>query len=265
MRKKFCHDTTNGSALKKKLKFLLQYTETRNDRDYMKKFLLIVCFCIASFAPLIALDIYESRNIVAGIKKVREPVIVGTYLVFTQEETLRHAGIAFEFEDYKTVHRFERIPLTQQGEGGGILFYILKLPEGMRHINYRLELDGLWTDDPQNPQSFYDYTLGLSVSSVAIPYSQTQKTTVLQNGAVQFYYHGAAGQSVRLAGSFNNWDPFMYEMQELMPGEYFLNLALPHGKWLYAFFIGTEQTHDSTNHDVVFSSDGKKASVIAVP
>ncbi|MEL5720149.1 MAG: glycogen-binding domain-containing protein [Treponemataceae bacterium] len=81
---------------------------------------------------------------------------------------------------------------------------------------------------------------------------------------MQFYFQGETNEYVYLAGTFNNWDPFMYEMQELRPGEYFLTIPLLPGKWEYAFFVGTTQFKDPTNPKTAFSKDGKWASVIEV-
>lgn len=233
----------------------------------MKRFFTILVLTVGAFFSLHAMDKIDSyvyKKLIANIKEVSKPRIEGNYLIFTQNRNLRHAGIVFEFEKYKQVHNFIRLPKEREEKTRGILFYILKLPEGLSEINYRLVLDGLWTADPQNDEGFYDYTLGLSVSQVKIPFIQTYRTEVLQNGEVQFYFKGTPGECVRLAGDFNGWDPFMYELEEVRPGEYFLVLPLPSGSWVYAFFIGGQQHHDPTNHNTVFSKNGKLASKIQV-
>lgn len=230
----------------------------------MKKFFISFVMLLSCLCTVLAIDEYQYKKLLAGINKAGEPQIRGKYVIFTEAESFRHAGISFEFENYKYVHSFMRIPRDNEGAGSGLLFYVLEIPEALSEIHYRLELDGLCCDDPNNPNKFYDYTLGLSVSTVKVPYYKSLKTKVLENGTVQFYYLGEPDQTVYVAGTFNNWDPFMYEMNEFRSGEYFLNLALPRGTWLYAFFVASEQVPDSRNHAVVFSKDGKRASVIEV-
>lgn len=230
----------------------------------MKKFLVILFLNFGCLASMVAVDDFERNRLLIQIKSVGEPKIIGKYLVFTQKPQFRHAGIAFEFEDYKILHTFSRIPYDNERSTRGMLFYILQIPENLENVNYRLELDGLWTSDPENANSFFDYTVGFSISSVNVIKTQSEKTKILEDGYVQFYYNGKPNDNVRVAGSFNSWDPFMYEMQEVRPGEYFFTLPLPKGKWFYAFFIGSNQIHDKTNHNVVFGKDGKQASVIEV-
>ncbi|MDR1747759.1 MAG: glycogen-binding domain-containing protein, partial [Spirochaetaceae bacterium] len=69
----------------------------------------------------------------------------------------------------------------------------------------------------------------------------------------------------RLAGSFNNWDSFMYEMTETSAGIYQIDIPLPPGTYFYAFFSGTAQIADIKNPDRRYTADGRIASVITVP
>ena len=69
---------------------------------------------------------------------------------------------------------------------------------------------------------------------------------------------------IRLAGDFNNWDPFMYELQETSRGIYELTLPLPPGTWHYAFFRGTTQIRDESASLKAYTRDGRTASVIVV-
>lgn len=231
----------------------------------MKKILMSIAV-LACFAMATA-DIdpasYEYRDIVSKITKVSPPVVTGRRIVFTQSERFSHAGIVFDFENYAVVHRFMRVPGDREGSNDHVLFYILDVPENVSRITYRVELDGLWTIDPTNPENHYDHMLGFSVSTLSVPYHSQPKTTVT-NGTVHFYFASESGQTVTVAGTFNNWDPFMYPMVERSAGEYYLDLPLPEGTWIYAFFSGAAQYYDKTNGSVVFSADGKKASKLTV-
>lgn len=231
----------------------------------MKKCVFFCVLCTIFAVNTFAIDEYLYKKMVAEIVKVKSPEVRGNFVIFTQDQSFRHAGIAFEFEDYKTVHNFTRVPTNRETPSENVLFYILEIPPDTTEINYRVVIDGLWTKDPQNAECFFDYTLGVTVSKVKTPLTRLYRTKILENGYVQFYFQAATNKTVRLAGSFNNWDPFMYEMQELRSGEYYLTLPLPKGEWTYAFFVGSTQYKDPTNPKTVFSKDGKTASVIDVP
>ena len=97
-----------------------------------------------------------------------------------------------------------------------------------------------------------------------IPYQKEYKTAVENNGRTRFVYQGESGKKIYLAGTFNNWDPFMYDLIEVSPGRYELNLNLPSGTWLYAYFSGGSQLPDNTNKNYVYTADGRVASVITV-
>ncbi|EMB35285.1 hypothetical protein HMPREF9721_02046 [Treponema denticola ATCC 35404] len=43
-----------------------------------------------------------------------------------------------------------------------------------------------------------------------------------------------------------------------------MNLNLPSGTWLYAYFSGGSQLPDNTNKNYVYTADGRVASVITV-
>lgn len=213
-------------------------------------------------------------NLVAGISQVREPVVLGKYIVFTASGKARYTGIAFEYEKYKKTYSFQRIihkdekGLPQKDENGKpvdtVLFYITEIPAEMSEIRYRMVIDGLWTTDPLNPLVVYDYTNGMNISSIPVENYTIFQTKKTDQGPVRFAYEGKTGSTIRLAGTFNNWDSFMYEMEELTPGKYELTLPLPAGTWLYAYFEGTTQLRDSNNPERIYTKDGRVASVIIV-
>ncbi len=209
------------------------------------------------------------NNLMAGISRSREPVVSGRYIVFTASGTSRHAGIAFEYENYRNIHSFQRLVRKnekneKQKTADTVLFYISEIPPGLNEIRYRMVIDGLWTTDPMNQDSVYDYGNGMNISIVPVEYYEVFQTQNVNRGQVRFTYTGESGKTIRLAGTFNNWDPFMYEMAETSPGKYELILPLPAGKWYYAYFEGSTQLTDNTNREQVYTKDGRVASVVTV-
>ena len=52
------------------------------------------------------IDAYDYETLVHKITRVTQPHVDGDYLVFTARNKSRSVGIAFDFENYKTVHQF---------------------------------------------------------------------------------------------------------------------------------------------------------------
>ncbi|ULQ59342.1 isoamylase [Brucepastera parasyntrophica] len=214
------------------------------------------------------------QELVASISRVQEPLISDKHVIFTARGDARYVGIAFEHEDYRFIHSFQRIirrdlygkpQVDDQGRPlETVLFYIAEIPPEMKELTYRMVVDGLWTTDPQNPHTKYDYINGMNVSILPVEYYEIFQTSQRDSNLVKFTYEGNPGAVIRLAGTFNNWDPFMYELTEISPGRYEISLPLPKGTWYYAYFEGTTQRPDSTNSNHVYTKDGRVASVLVV-
>ena len=238
----------------------------------MKRFLLS-CLCVFFIFPLAALErgMFADNQaaldaIMAKIKTAEKPRVVGDYIVFTADGSARYTGIAFEHEQYKTIHSFKRLV-----KGGidddtktQVLFYIFKIPEHLFSIDYRLVVDGLWTADPVNPDMRFDDSSGLPVSQILLSSKTENKSEALDGNIVRFVYEGDSGQTIRVGGSFTNWDSFIYELQEIKPGLYRLELPLPKGKYYYSYYRGMSAFTDKTNPEKVYTADGRAASVITV-
>ncbi len=235
---------------------------------------LIVALVLSCHAFGADIESVAYNNLVASISRVQEPVVSGKYIIFTASGNARHTGIAFEHENYKKTWSFQRIVRRdelgkpQKAENGKlreqILFFIAEVPPGMREIRYRMVIDGLWTTDPLNAGTAYDYASGMTVSTIPVDYYEIFQTQNVNRGEVRFTYSGKPQSTIRLAGSFNNWDPFMYEMTEFREGQYELVLPLPAGTWYYAYYEGTTQLPDNTNAERVYTRDGRIASVVVI-
>ncbi len=212
-----------------------------------------------------AIDALKYNRLVNTISRVTAPIVKDGCVIFTAKGN-RHAGIAFEYENYRHIHSFKKLMKTEfQGqEVEPVLFYIMEIPQDLSELRYRIVIDGLWSTDPGNPDSFFDYANSMSVSVVKVPMKKEIKTCLQGKNSVKFTYFGEANKKVKIAGTFNNWDPFMYVLNELSPGHYEINLNLPKGTWFYAYFVGSSQLPDNTNRNFVYTSDGRLASVITI-
>ena len=211
-------------------------------------------------------DLYEYNNIIAAINTAGEPVQKGNYIVFTAENGPRFVGIVFNFEDFKVMHNFQR-HISRDIDGNKtneVLFYVLERPEDVSHIEYRLVIDGLWTNDPMNNLKRYDEKTGITLSCFDIIEKSAAVTEKVKNNGVKFIYKGESGLQVRLGGNFTAWDSWIYELEETSPGFYELTLPLPRGKYYYNYFIGMTSEVDKTNPNRSYTNDGRVASVITI-
>lgn len=233
----------------------------------MKK-IVIVMLVFLTAVPFFALsdDSYDVQNLIAGIQRAGPPVVKDGYVIFTAEKMHRHVGVAFNFENYKTVHSFERLVFYNSDYEvvDSILFYVAKVPENTNTLAYRLVIDGLWTIDPLNTNSFFDYSTNLKFSYVTIEEKTIQATKKTNTGSVRFVYEGESGQKIRLAGSFTSWDPYVYELQETSRGFYELELYLSPGTYYYTYYKGLTAFVDERNPDRAYTKEGKVASVLSV-
>lgn len=228
-----------------------------------------IFFLLCALVPIAAersnIDEYTYGDLVETIARTDAPLITGKFIIFTASGEARHVGIAFEHENFQTIHSFQRLFRSETTDAKkSILFYIMRIPEEMRELRYRLVTNGLWSTDPLNPMQVFDYSAGMSLSILKIPYQKEYKTAVENSGSTRFVYQGETGKKIYLAGTFNNWDPFMYLLEEVMPGRYELFLPLPKGIWYYAYFKDGKQIPDTTNTTHVYTTDGRTASVIQV-
>lgn len=215
-----------------------------------------------------ALDVESIRftDRLLAISAPSAPDVFDGAVIFTTSAKQRRVGIAFAHEGFGKVHWFKKLNSPNAASrNDGIMLYVYEYPGNLRELEYRLIVDGLWTPDPWNPPARMDGRTGLSYSVVSLP-SSPERSLMAESdeGTVHFYYETAPGESVAVAGTFNSWDPFMYELREEAPGKYSINLPLPPGTHRYAFFHRGERVLDPRNPKKVYTRDGKTASEVTV-
>ena len=229
-------------------------------------FFLNPLFAQSKKAPVLTDEELDYAQLVSDITEVRSPYLKGDYVIFTANSSARFVGIAFDFENFSTIHQFKKRSLRdiEYNVSDSLYFYILELPKNIQNVGYRLVIDGLWTFDPTNENKSYVQSVGAVLSQVNVSRSIPLVTEKLENGVVRFVYRGKTGQKVRLGGNFTNWDSWIYEMQEVSPGLYEFELPLPPGVYDYAYYTGISSMTDSTNPNKIYTLDGKEASRITV-
>jgi hypothetical protein len=199
----------------------------------------------------------------AGLVKPEAPRVVDGFLVLSVAGPYRFVGAAFDHEGFASIHPFER-----NRQGVYVLAYPVPLKRGEALV-YRLVIDGVWTIDPSNPRRVRDPAGGHELSVAEVPYLSDlhlglYKILGSDGRTAHFLYRGEPGLVVTLAGDFNGWDPFLYEMAETSPGRYELELALGEGLRFYAFICRGEYIADPLNPDKAVRSGGIVVSMLAV-
>ncbi|MDR2542965.1 MAG: glycogen-binding domain-containing protein [Treponema sp.] len=249
----------------------------------IRKFVLFIVIVSFSFTAANSED-WESNeliNLLLSLQRPSEPAIHENFVIFTADSGLRRVGIAFAHEFFGKTYWFRPLhipqdyfnPILLPGEktpseykDSGIQFHVYRIPDHMRELEYRLIINGLWTTDPANPLSRRDPASGLTMSLLHIPPRTIRPNPLngLPEGLV-FQFWGPSGETVTVAGSFNGWDPFMYELREGPAGVYSVTIPLPPGTYQYVFFNRGRRFTDPYNPDRIYTRDGNAANVIVVP
>ena len=224
---------------------------------------------------------YETVNLLLSLPGPTEPIIYGDFIIFTASSSVRRIGVAFAHENFADIYWYTRLLIPQSGlnpiilpgekepspyKESGMQFHVYRVPDNIRNVEYRLIINGLWTVDPANPETRRDHVSGLTLSVLRMPQRQIKHSPL--NGlpeGLSFLFKGPPGETVSVAGTFNNWDPFMYELREGPAGVYSLTVPLPPGTYQYVFFHRGERFWDPDNPNRVYSRDGSIASEIVIP
>ena len=223
---------------------------------------------------------YQFIDHLRAITAPGKPEIYADVVLFTVSSGFQRVGISFAHEGYARVYWFRQlmIPRDQSeyisngkvlkniepNSDSGVLFHIQAIPENLKNMDYRLIIGGLWTADPLNPLAVSGPS-GITESRVQLPRGAgTAAAAETRPGTYRFSYRAPPGEIVTVGGSFNNWDPFMYELRETGPGFYTLSLPLPPGSFQYAFFHRGELVPDPANFRRAYSRDGRYVSEAAI-
>jgi hypothetical protein len=252
----------------------------------MKTIYAIALFAIISVFPLASAEPWEYYELIdrlLSLEKPGEPVIFDNSVIFSAPSNLRSVGVAFSHENFTIIHWFRQLLITQDRLNApippgkkvpdkyidsGIQFHVFQIPENLNEVEYRMVINGLWTVDPANSLTRRDPVSGLTMSVLTLPKRPVSPNPLkgLPSGkGLHFTYEADSGEVVTIAGNFNGWDPFMYELKEGPAGVYSIDLPLPPGTYQYVFIHRGERHVDPTNPKRIYARDGRAASVIVVP
>jgi len=241
--------------------------------------ILLVVIAVSSQAA--DWETYELVDRLLTLQGPGAPVIFEDSVIFTAPSNLRRVGVAFAHENFSTVYWYRQLLIPQDRlnapippgkkvpdpyTDSGIQFFVYQVPDNTAEIEYRLVINGLWTIDAENSRTRRDPATGLTWSVLSIPVKASSPNPL--NGlprGLDFTFNGPPGETVTVAGNFNGWDPFMYELKEWPAGVYRINIPLPPGTYQYVFFHRGQRYVDPHNPRRIYSRDGSAASEIVIP
>jgi hypothetical protein len=232
----------------------------------------LLTLCIGTIMG-VDLESYQFIDRLLSLNGPGAPVIYENAVIFTAPSSHRRVGISFAHEGFSKVYWLRKLVIPKDPselalvkntnadpyQDSGLLFHVQDIPDGIREMDYRLIIDGLWTADPLNPKGVMG-SGGLLQSRVSLPPRSRPVTTYDSASGLRISYNASPGEFITIAGSFNGWDPFMYEMRETSPGSYTFTLALPPGTYHYVFFYRGQRLLDPHNPNIAYTKDGKIAS-----
>ena len=186
-------------------------------------------------------------------------LIVADGLLFTYKN--RKAGkvsIAGNFSAWK-------LKKMERGKDG-VWFFFLSDSDFTGRIEYKFNVDGLWTDDPYNI-SREDDRCGSYLSTAeleAAPDNKLVTYKMLKNNTVLFRIYKPDAHIISLVGDFNGWNPENDLMRKDSDGIWRLEKRLAAGTYRYKYVIDGEWLPDTFNRDSASDSTGDICSVIKI-
>lgn len=222
-------------------------------------FLIFSIMMVNSFA--IEEGDYRLHLEILNIEEASSPRVYYDLIIFTYmpERPSRHVGISFEHEQYSKIHDY-------RVNDNGVHFALIKIPRDEEVLNYRIIVDGIWQHDPQSEENFQDIR-GYTLSRYQIPPQNqilAESPVIESRDHVTFQIWAAPNKRVNIAGSFNEWDPYMTPMEETSDGYYQITLRLNQGDHHYYFLINGEKINDPRNPRHSYNIFGEEVSYISL-
>jgi hypothetical protein len=205
---------------------------------------------------------YSLTTEVQIMRSSAAPLVREHWVVFSYRpsSSARYVAARFEHESYSVLHPFK---LNEQK----VFVLVYRPPEGLDELTYRISVDGLWMRDPANPEYSKD-SFGTEYSHVGLEELRpwpARGPVISSDGRVTFTYRGAPGGIVTVAGSFNQWDPFVHVLDEIDDGVYSLTLRLPRGSHYYYLLENGRKRLDPSNEEIRRDSEGQLVSCFHIP
>jgi hypothetical protein len=222
---------------------------------------VLLCLLLLCPLPALAVNPLLLDIKVLSLRQASAPEMVEDQLLFSYYSPLpvRRVGLRFAHEDYAVFHLYTR-------NENGIFSLLYTPPEGLTEVTYRLCVDGLWMNDPFNPNTVRDAS-GLVFSRLTLtdPGPLPLVNPRFADGRVRFIYRGRPHRAVSIAGTFNGWDPTLHRLEEIEPGLYQISLRLLPGRYYYTFIVDGNRLPDPHNLESARDYEGVRVSTFTMP
>jgi hypothetical protein len=213
-------------------------------------------------APVFGLDSLFMEVRIRGIEHAGPPQYLDreVLLSYQSSKPVRLVGARFAHEDFQVFHIFFR-------NENDVFLLLLDVPQEVEELRYRLVVDGLWTNDPFNPD-YEEDAFGRVFSLFDLqnrPAREPVSPEIHREGSVTFFFQTLPGRAVSVAGDFNNWDPFWQRMRETRPGEYRLSVRMPPGQHFYYYIVNGQRVLDPINQETARDFEGFRVSTFFLP
>jgi hypothetical protein len=191
----------------------------------------------------------------------------GVLFTYKPERHLpRYVMVSGDFDGWRRPH------LMARNEHDVFLFLYSAADERGRVIEpgryrYRLLVDGVWLEDPANDQVVRDrHGEKLSVFEVERPVYRVERNPhQVGRDTYVFYYQGEADRYVRLAGDFNNWNPYSLPLKKNQAGIWEIEVTIPPGRHAYRFYVDGKYLSDPLGETTMYDRFDNPYTVVSLP
>ena len=187
-----------------------------------------------------------------------KPAIVNGVLFTYKNRKAAAVSISGNFSSWK--------PAKMTRGKDGVWFYFLSNNDFTGRVEYKFNVDGLWTEDPNNYFK-KDDRMGayLSLSEIDQPSEGTLVTyKVTGKNRILFQTYNPNAKIISLVGDFNGWNPESDLMKRGYDGIWRLEKRLYQGVHRYKFIIDGKWTPDFFNPESGSDNTGDFCSIVRI-
>lgn len=231
---------------------------------------------------------------ISSLTSAEAPQVVDGRVLFTFDgpTRARYVAAAFAHESFTELHPYRLVRNEMRAPDDPnrrvttrVFALAYPIPDDVETLEYRIVVDGLWRTDPANPRTVRGEN-GVALSAFSLPERPPVPAStprVRESGRVEFVFEPqpevgmrtirdrlvdlptGEGLTVAVAGTFNNWDPFVHRLRETEPGVYRLNIPVPPGRHHYYLVVNGRRILDPANDDRTRHADGFRVCSFTVP
>jgi 1,4-alpha-glucan branching enzyme len=184
------------------------------------------------------------------------PLVADDYILFIVTNKAKKVEIIGDFTHWEKRRMVYEEKLK-------LWYYVWAENLPMGEYRYRLIMDDIFVLDPLNPATKPDgrggfYSLLKLDKDFEVFKSNPRK---VGKDLYEFVYKDLKASRVILVGSFNNWNPYQYEMTRYKGGIWKITIRLPKGTHYYYFIVDDEITPDPLNYNTVHDKFGNALNV----